>query len=104
MFTRILVWLGIALFSTVQLPARSITERDRNHWAFQPIRRVEPPVARTASTSRANWPTKSGLGGDTGHSECMAEDECEKVFHGDRLHGVGPTCRAGRAMQYRSPA
>ncbi|GAA2523414.1 hypothetical protein [Pilimelia columellifera] len=32
-----------------------------------PVGSPQPaPVARTASTSRANWPTKSGLGGDTG--------------------------------------
>ncbi|HMJ90105.1 MAG TPA: DUF1549 and DUF1553 domain-containing protein [Candidatus Acidoferrum sp.] len=49
MFPRSLIWLAVALHFTVQVSGKSITERDRNHWAFQPIRKIEPPTARTAS-------------------------------------------------------
>ncbi|HTD66031.1 MAG TPA: DUF1549 and DUF1553 domain-containing protein [Candidatus Limnocylindria bacterium] len=30
--------------------ARSITERDRNHWAFQPIKRLDPPALRSPNS------------------------------------------------------
>src|SRR5690348_4958655 len=43
MFSRSLVWLAVALQVTAQVEARSITQRDKEHWAFQPIRKTEPP-------------------------------------------------------------
>jgi hypothetical protein len=35
-----------ALLAIAQAQARSITDKDRNHWAFQPLKPVEVPVVR----------------------------------------------------------
>jgi hypothetical protein len=43
-FRSIAISLGVALLLCPQMRARSITDRDRSHWAFQPIKRVEPPA------------------------------------------------------------
>src|SRR5215212_3694920 len=34
--------LALVLLVSPQLRARSITERDRTHWAFQPLKRIQP--------------------------------------------------------------
>src|SRR6187401_1154607 len=41
---RAIIVLVVALLSCPQARAKNITERDRNHWAFQPIKRIQPPV------------------------------------------------------------
>jgi hypothetical protein len=47
----------VALSALLPCPeafGKSITERDRQHWAFQPIKRVEPPVVETSKTGALN--------------------------------------------------
>ena len=45
---------GFLVLVCPPLHAKSITERDRNHWAFQPIKRIEPPVFRDPNSKVQN--------------------------------------------------
>jgi hypothetical protein len=51
---RFIVLLGVLLLICPQIRAKSITERDRNHWAFQPIRRIEPPTVQNSKARILN--------------------------------------------------
>jgi len=44
----------VALLLCPQVRAKSITERDRNHWAFQPIKRIEPPALQNPKAEVQN--------------------------------------------------
>src|ERR1041385_6990331 len=46
---RVCCGITLALLLSFGLHARSITERDRSHWAFQPIKRVVPPLLGNAT-------------------------------------------------------
>ncbi len=46
MWFRSITLFSLVLLLCPGLGARSITDRDRAHWAFQPIKRVEPPAIR----------------------------------------------------------
>ena len=47
---RSLTLLSALLLACPQLGAKSITERDRQHWAFQPIKRAEPPALQNSKS------------------------------------------------------
>jgi hypothetical protein len=47
---RSIVLFGVLLLLCPQVRAKSITERDRNHWAFQPIKRVELPALQNPNS------------------------------------------------------
>ncbi len=51
---RAIVLLAVALLLCPQARAKNITERDRNHWAFQPIKRVQPPVLQSHKATIQN--------------------------------------------------
>ncbi len=51
---RSIVLLAVTLLLCPQARAKSITERDRNHWAFQPIKKVEPPALENSKSRIQN--------------------------------------------------
>src|SRR5436190_20227317 len=51
---RSIVLFGILLLLCPQVRAKNITESDRNHWAFQPIKHVEAPALQNPKAEVQN--------------------------------------------------
>ena len=53
--TMLVGWLLVlALLFCPQVHAKSITDRDRTHWAFQPLKRIAPPILETQKSRIQN--------------------------------------------------